>query len=251
MFGAVLLAGVAVPASATTTFGQFLQKTPSARLFQYLKQDSGATKKAELHTTATAASSVTGSIPIYYLMSVAGLPADLTGLQDAHLTVDFISNVGTTASGSSRSQLFDTVTNGSISIIRDTAAAEGTGARTNLLTVSFTNGQLDANQGAAAFTFKTTASSVITYSSDFLDFSKVIDKDFSFSFSGANPTFQAAPGSSSRSMRFSGTGTFASDPAPRIPGVPEASTWAMMMVGFGAAGAALRSNRRREQAWAI
>ena len=244
---AALLAGIAVPANAAVTFGQFLQKDPSARLFQYLKQDVGLTKKAELHTTGTAASSTTASIPVYYLMSVAGLPADLTGLQDAHLTVDFLSNVGTTASGLSRSQVFAT---GSISLIRDTAAAEGLGTRTNLLTVTFTDAELDASQGAGAFTFKSNALSSITYSSDFLNFAKVITKDFSFSFSGANPTFQAAPGSSSRSMRFSGTGTFASDPAPVIPGVPEASTWAMMMVGFGVAGAALRTSRRSKELFA-
>lgn len=250
MLSAILLAGVAVPTNAATTFGQFLQKNPSARLFQYLKQDSGATKKAELRTTGTATGNTLASIPIYYLLSVPGLPADLQSLQDAHLTVDFISNAGTTGTGTSRSQLFDHNVTGTISITRDTAAAEGLNSRTNLLTVSFTDAELDASQNAGAFTFKSIGSSAITYTSDFLDFTNVTGKDFSFSFSGANPTFSAVLGSSGRSTRFSGTGTFASDPAPRVPGVPEASTWAMMVLGFGAAGASLRSSRRREHAFA-
>jgi hypothetical protein len=241
------MAGVSMPAHAdTTTFGQFLQRTPGARLFQYVKQDSGATRKAEIRTTGTANGNTVASIPIFYIMSVANLPADLTGMQNAHLTIDFVSNLGTTGTGSTRVQMFDTVTAGSISIIRDTAAGEGAGTRTNLLTVSFTNAELDASQGAGSFTFKTNPGSVITYTSDFLDFSHVVAKDFSFSFSGASPTFSANVGSSSRTTRFSGTGTFASDPVPVVPGVPEASTWVMMMAGFGVAGMALRNGRRRK-----
>ena len=236
--GAVLAAASAVPAQATTTFGQFLQRNSSSRLFQYLKQDVGATKKAEIHTTATQVNNTTASIPIYYIFSMAGLPADLIGQQDAHLTVDFISNVGTTGVGSSRAQLFDTVTNGSISIIRDTAAAEGTGTRKNLLTVSFSNAELDAGQLDGSFTFKTNSLSVITYTSDFVAFNPWAAKDFSLSFSGANPTFSSVLGSSSRSMRFSGTGTFA------VEAVPEASTWGMMVAGFGMLGFAMR---RRSQ----
>ncbi len=244
---ALLVAGASVPVqAATTTFGQFLQRNPSQRLFEYVKEDVGASKKAELRTTGTATGNTLASIPVYYIMSVAGLPADLTGLQNAHLTVDFISNLGTTASGTSRVQMFDTVTAGSISIVRDSAALEGLNTRTNLLTVSFTNAELDASNGSGSFTFKTNPLSVITYTSDFLDFSAVVSKDFSFSFSGASPTFSAVTGSSGRTTRFSGTGTFASDPAPLVPSVPEASTWAMMLVGFGAAGVAMRSGRRNK-----
>jgi len=238
--GALLMAGGSVAAHADTlTFGQFSQRNPSARLFQYVKLDSGATKKAEIHTTGTATGNTTASIPVYYIFSLFSLPADLTGIQSAHLTVDFISNLGTTGTGASRTQLFDTITSGSIKIIRDTPAAEGTGSRTDLLTVSFTNAELDASQNGGSFTFKSNSNSAITYTSDFVSFSPLADKDFSFSFSGANPTFSSVLGSSSRGMRFSGTGTFAVQP------VPEASTWAMMVAGFGVIGFGLR---RRSQA---
>ena len=243
---ALLLAGALAPANAaTTTFGQFLQRTPNARLFQYVNHDSGTHKSAEIRTTGTASGNAVASIPIFYIMSVPGLPVDLIGLQNAHLTVDLVSNLGTTGSGLSRVQLFDTVTSGTISIVRDTAAAEGANSRTDFLTVSFTNAELDASNSSGSFTFKTNPTSVITYTSDFLDFSQVVSKDFSFSFSGANPTFSAPLGSSGRNSRFSGTGTFASDPAPFFPGVPEASTWGMMVLGFGAAGLAMRNGRRR------
>jgi len=232
--GAALLAASAMPVQAATqTFGQFIQKVAS-RQFSYTNQDSGALKKAEI--TAT-------SVPIYYQMSASGLPADLSGLQDATLSVDFISNLGTTGSGASRTQLFDTVTSGSISITRVTAAAEGNGTRTNLLTVSFTNAELDASQNNGSFTFKSNNNSAITFSSDFLNFTNVVSKDFSFSFSGSSPTFNAPLGSSSRGMTFAGSGTFASDPAPIVVGVPEPASWALMLGGFGMLGATLRTRK--------
>jgi hypothetical protein len=236
--GAALLASAAVPAQAATeTFGQFIQKTVSARAFSYTNQDSGANKKAEIKGT---------DIPVYFLLGLSGLPADLVGLQDAHLTVDFVSNLGTTAgsSANSRVQMFDTVGTGSISFIRDTAAGEGNGSKTNLLTVSFSNAELDASNGNGSFTFKSNSNSVITFTSDFLDFSHVVDKDFSFSFSGASPTFNAALGSSGRSTTFSGSGTFASDPAPLVFGdVPEPASWALMFGGFGLLGMTLRTRK--------
>jgi hypothetical protein len=140
--------------------------------------------------------------------------------------------------------MFDTLTAGSISFTRDTAAAEGNGTRTNLLTVSFTNAELDASQNGGSFTFKSNANSVITFSSDFLDFTNVLGKDFSFSFSGGNPSFSATVGSSGRNTAFSGSGTFASDPAPLVVGsVPEPASWAMMLVGFGAVGGAVRRQK--------
>jgi hypothetical protein len=235
--GATILAASAVPAQAETeTFGQFIQKSPSSRLFSYTKLDSGATKKAEIKAT---------NIPVYFQFGLDWLPADLADLQDAHLSVDFVSNLGTTlgSTATSRVQMFDTATAGSISFIRDSAAAEGLGTRTNLLTVSFTKAELDASQNNGSFTFKSNADSVITFTSDFLDFSNVVSKDFSFSFSGASPTFNAPVGSSSRGMAFSGSGTFASDPAPLVSGVPEPASWAMMLGGFGLLGLTLRTRK--------
>lgn len=236
--GAALMVVSAVPAhAATETFGQFIQQSPGTRLFTYTKQDVGTTKKAEIKGT---------SIPVYYLLAAAGLPADLVGLQNATLSVDFISNLGATMGNTSsdRVQMFDTVTSGSISFTRATAAAEGNGTRTNLLTVSFTNAELDASQNNGSFTFKSNNNSVITFTSDFLDFSHVVDKDFSFSFSGSSPTFNAPVGSSSRSLSMSGSGTFASDPAPLVVGgVPEPASWAMMLGGFGLLGATLRTRK--------
>lgn len=252
-----VLATVATPAFATdtTTFAQFFQSNPSAKLFRYENLDVGATKSAHIYSTSTANSTVYGGIAIGFAFGVDNLPLDLDGLQDAHLWVNFLSTTGTTGTGTNRIQTFG---NGTISMLRDTPADEGTAPRTNLLSVSFTNAELDASQNGGSFTFKSTAGSTIGYTSDFLDFTGLVAEDFSFSFSGASPTFSATLGSSGRNTRVSGTGTFASNPVPVITGspptpvegVPEASTWAMLLVGFGAIGAMMRAGRKPKDLFA-
>lgn len=242
-----LLAGSAAPAFAnddTITFGQFFQQDSAARLFRYKNEDTMTGKGAEIYTTL---STTPGSIPIFFLLSADNLPADLSGPQDAGLSVDFISTSGTTGTGNGRIQAFGS---GTISILRNLPAAEGNNGRVNLLSVTFTNADLDANQNSGSFTFKSNDNSVITYTSDFLDFSNVLSEDFSFSFSGASPKFNALLGSSSVNSRFSGTGTFASNPAPLTFDVPEASTWTMLFLGFGAVGAVMRAGRRQRDLYA-
>jgi len=235
--GAALLAAVAAPANAVT-FAQFLQTNSNNALFSYTNLDSGATKKAEITGTA---------IPVGLSLSVPGLPADLAfalQLSDPNaavtMTLDLVSNHGTTGAGSSRNQLFDT---GTISFTRATAAAEGTGTRTNLLTIGFTNGLLSATQNNGSMTFASTGTSAITYTSDFLDFTNVLSEDFALSFSGSNPNFLAPLGSSSHSFTMSGSGTFNAEPAPVVPGVPEPASWGLMVMGFGALGASMRGRK--------
>ena len=245
--GALLVSASSSAWASSVTFGQFFQKSTSSRLFRYKNKDVGATRAAEIYTIPTPGSTTLGSIPVFYVMGGGVLPADLTGPQNALLTVDFFSSQGTTGAGSSRVQLFDS---GTITITRTTPALEGLNSKTNLLTVTFTNAELDASQNNGSFTFKSNANSVITYSSDFMNFSNVITKDFSLSFSGSNPTFQSPIGKSAKNMTFSGTGTFASDPAPITIGAPEASTWAMLVLGFGGIGALMRSGRRSKDLFA-
>lgn len=240
--GGALLLSSAVPAFAddpdSITFGQFFQQDSSQRLFRY----DGTATGAEIYTTSSATSNDFGAIPILFLLSGDSiLPAyvsALTGTQDAHLSVDFLSDSGTTGTDSARIQAFG---NGTITITRDTPI----GGLNNLLTVIFTNAELDASQDSGSFTFKSNASSTITYSSDFMNFGNLAGEDFSLSFSGASPKFSAVLGSAGVDTRFSGTGTFAS-----TLGVPEISTWAMLFFGFGAVGAVMRAGRRQKDLFA-
>jgi hypothetical protein len=236
---ALLFCGSAPAFADPITFGQFFQQNGDQRLFRYKNEDTQTGKGAEIYTTSTQTSTALGSIPIFFLLSGDDLLPALLGPQDSRLTVDFISTTGTTAgTGSGRVQTFG---NGTISILRNLPV----GGLTNLLSVTFTNAELDADQNSGSFTFKSNADSGLTYTSDFLDFSSIAAANFSFSFSGASPRFSAALGSSSVNTRFSGTGTFA-----YTPGVPEISTWAMLFVGFGAVGALMRSGRRQKDLYA-
>lgn len=239
--GALLFASAA-PALAdndATTFGQFFQQNSDQRLFRYKNEDSGSGKGAEIYTTASVGSNDPGAIPVFFLLSADALPADLSGPQDARLSVDFISTTGTTAgSGTGRVQTFG---NGNITILR----AVPLGGLDDLLTVTFTNAELDADQNSGSFTFRSNEDSSITYTSAFLDFTNVGGENFSFSFSGASPRFSAALGSSGVNTRFSGTGTFAG-----TPDVPEISTWAMLLLGFGTVGVVMRAGRRQRDLYA-
>jgi hypothetical protein len=236
-----LLIGSAAPALAddnSVTFGQFFQQNGGQRLFNYINA-LPLSVGAEIYTTASEASNVPGAIPIFFLLSGDNLPVDLDDPQDARLSVDFISTTGTTAgSGTGRVQAFGS---GTISILRSAPLS----GLSNLLSVTFTNAELDADQNSGSFTFKSNQDSSITYTSDFLSFGNITGADFSFSFSGASPKFSAALGSSSVNTRFSGTGTFAA-----TAGVPEISTWGMLFIGFGAVGALMRAGRRQKDLYA-
>lgn len=217
---------VASPASATTTFAQFLQAIPNARIFTYTNVNSVGTK-ATLGT-------VGGSNIV--------VVSDLGTL--ASPTLATISLVGTSSVlptvGSSISQLFS----GSMVFTLLAPQLGLSGWSTNALKVTFTNAALLAAPGGAAPTLQSSAGSTITYDSDFADLTGVTSEDFSLSFSGSSVPLSMI-GSRLPNFRVSGSGTFAAV----IP-VPEPASWGLMLVGFGLAGATLRTARRRSAAFA-
>lgn len=108
----------------------------------------------------------------------------------------------------------------------------------NLLTVTFTDAVLTGGGTSGVFFDAQPGVGTITYTSDFIDFSTSTAEDFALSFSGLTHPL------GSETWTADGTGTFANDNRERPGGsVPEPATWAMMIVGFGAAGAVLRRRR--------
>ena len=211
---------VASPAHATTTFAQFLQAIPQARIFIY-SNTVGATK-AKLSTSA---------------LSNTVLVSDLGSL--ASPTLATVNLVGTATAlptvGSSISQLFS----GSMTFTLLAPQLGLSGWSTDALTVTFTNAEFLASPGGQAPTLQSSAGSTITYQSDFVDLSGVTDEDFSLSFSGASVPLSMV-GTRLPNFRVSGSGTFAAV----IP-VPEPASWSLMLVGFGLAGATLRTVRKQ------
>jgi hypothetical protein len=124
-------------------------------------------------------------------------------------------------------------------------------AGANLLTGTFTQATIVGQTGGTSGSLSgSTPGSVITYTSDFLDFTGTTARDFSMSLtaitslvSNANSGVNSVAGRSLRSFRATSTGSFSSNPAPAITVVPEPQTWGLMIVGFAMVGATLRRRK--------
>src|SRR5262249_1037465 len=174
--------------------------------------------------------------------TIVGLPADLSGIQSAHITFTSFTTLGPTVSSNG----FDNIFNGSgansamITITRDTAAAEGNGSRTILLQGVFTPFTFSGSGGSGGFS-ASSISGTVTFSSDFLDFGAAIQRDIGLSFSSIVPSLSIGANGFFNNFSAAGTGTFSSNPVPVF--IPEPSTY--MLMGVGLASAAVWLLRRR------
>ena len=174
---------VAKAASTPITFANFAETgTPgSANTFAY--NDNGPSGDAEL------VSSVSIPVSFNFVSITSGLPSDLQGVQNATLTLTSSTTtpvVTTPIFGETAAfqQIGTTVTNAVLTITRDTPAAEGNNLRQNLLTMDFTGvlgGLLGSN--VPVLQGSTSNGNVVTYTSDFLNFTSVTGSDFNVAFS--------------------------------------------------------------------
>lgn len=202
-----------------TTFAQFFQNA-GGNPFSYTSTGTAGSGGSALFGVNSLA------IDFKYF-SIAGLPADLSGFQSAHLTFTSFSTLGATPSGNR----FDEIFNGSgansamITITRDTPALEGTGSRTILLQVVFTPFTFSGSGGSGGFS-ASSLSGTVNFSSDFLDFTNAIQRDVGLSFSSIIPGLTLGPNGFFLDFTAAGTGTFSSNPVPTF--IPEPSTYALL-----------------------
>jgi PEP-CTERM motif len=251
IFSGAIVVGSASTASATpASFAQFSEASPGGNLFAL------NTTTPETDFGTSTGGPLGAAIPVNFTyLTLSGLPVDLQGVQQATLsmTSSTVSPVITGFGGTVATQSFTgagTLPN-SISIIRDTPAAEGLGAMDNLLTITFTNSTLIGILGNSApqMTADTaTAGVVVTYSSDFLTFANG-EKNFSLTFSSWNTPGDGnglATNGNLQALLFqaataAGAGTFGGSASVFIP---EPST--MVLAGIGVVGLALAARRRRK-----
>ena len=188
--GAIMLGFAPGLRAATITFAQFQEATTgsNANEFAYLNNGpgTGSTADAELVTDPSGAAGAAILVVFNYLSFSGAFPADLQGPQNATATLTS-SSTSDVATGFSDSIDDQQITGTGemtdvLAITRDTPAAEGSGSRTNLLTMTFT-GQLFGEIGG--LTPQLSGSNVtytVNYSSDFLTFTGSTERDYSITF---------------------------------------------------------------------
>ena len=151
-------------------------------------------------------------------------------------------------SGNQWSQAFSGGTLSFTSTAAFTLGANSYAAGSNILSLTFTGGDLSGTVGATTGSAQVSipGDSFTSVSSDFLSFPPVYLTDFSISLSNVTPRFAfGGPGglgtqANGRFNNFTarGSGDFTADM------VPEPETWAMMLLGFGLVGFARRRQVR-------
>lgn len=221
-----------VPAAAITTFAGF---TPS---------DTSPNVRYSNGSLFTAMGGVGGpaSVDVLFSILVGGMPS-LQGLSASYtLNANVPPGVLPAAGAFNLS-----AATGAFSILSNEAINTGGmmyAAGANLLSGTFTGGFLDGTvEGTAGVLRGSTDGGVtINYTSDFLNFNNIGSFDFSFPLTAVAPPFGPG-GGTIRDFNASMGGQFSSEPAPTLGGVPEPTTWAMLVLGFGLVGVSARRRK--------
>jgi hypothetical protein len=216
----LLVSATLTNAQTTTTFAQYTQKTNG--------QDYTFTNNLSNATFRTTNLNVGSAVNFTYL-GVVGLPAQLSGPQDAHVFVSGCTNVFASVVNGRLVQSFNNQlcnTPFTIRVVRDTPYL----GRTNLLTATVSpvgtsypelSGDQTAGSGSAAFT-AATGPQVVTFTSDFVSFSGTTIRNLALALSSINPNYSLGF-NFLNSFTAAGTATFAANQTP-IFLIPTAAT---------------------------
>lgn len=253
ILGVAALASLAsaVPASAViTTFATFSPVT-SARNVRWVN---GATKTTASNTGNSSSSGFfyTISSPTANAPGIADVKFDFLQLPVlGMLDADFFMDVTVTATpAQSLSGIYiQQVMTGTFSFKSKNAFSLGMtayAAGSNLLSGSYTNAAIVGTSSSGSFAGNNTnLGSLLTFTSDVLNFTGVGDTDFSMSLTSLTPSFFSLSSMTAlRSFRAVAGGQFSTDPAPEAP-VPEPEVWTLLVVGFGLIGVQVRRRARR------
>jgi len=188
----LLSAASAVHAAGPVTFAQAIETSANADANVFAYNNNSATPDATIGTSTGGALGAAIPISFTYLSGAGILPADLMGVQNAtiSMTASTTKTVATAFGGTFADQAIDGLGSfvDTIKLTRTMAAGEGTGLRTNLLTVTFT-GNLEGAVGGTtpSLNADTSLNDTVIYSSDFLSFVGSTQQDFNVAFSSWDP----------------------------------------------------------------
>ncbi len=262
VFKVALAAGVAgaalaaQPAGAViTTFATFSVPNANANFrFVNTGNSSVRTTDATYYTTATKTATTPGTALVRFSFLQPQFAAYVT-----NTTAAFTLN-GTVAKNSTVTNtagfLLQQGVSGSFSFLSTTAITVGGplfiphtyAAGSNLLSGTFSKGVIGGSGSSGSESDSNVApGSMVTFTSDFLDFTPTVERDLSLALSSIVPSLSQHAGVNRALSTFRAVagGQFSSDPAPLINGivvVPEPGVWVLMIAGFGLVGV---STRRR------
>jgi len=251
---ALIIAGVSAPAMAVITPFATFSPVGTAANMKLIKSISGSVTTYKIGTQASASvnNALFGSAPVSFTYLQSALGGGFTSVKASFTFL--ATSVGVPFMDSNIDKLPGFT--GTFSFISTEAFTDayGTtyGVGTNLISsqLAFDGALFSGKNGGTtgALNDSTLSGSTINFSSDVLNFSQTVQRDFSLSFSSISPSLsETGTGANTtiRAFRTTGGGLFSSDPAPLVNGVPEPASWMMMMVGFGAVGSMIRTSRRQ------
>lgn len=208
-----------------------------------------ATAGGRFFTIATPTSTTAGAVASKFTFLNPVLYA--LGSLDAAYSFDATATPGSVAQ-TAGSFVYQPIVSGTFSFIY-TGASDITVNRvvyhtgSNLLSATFTGGTIAGQTGAtsgSATASTSVAGETITYTSDFIDFSRTTAQDLSISLSSITRGLNAGSFQALRSFATTTTGSFSTDPLPTLTSAtPEPASWALLITGFGLVGAARRGRR--------
>lgn len=214
-----------VPASAITAFATF---TPQSNL-PNIAYDGDASGNGTLSSL--------GAPVTFNFLDPLGMTT--TASFDALMNLTATTTSGTVFSGIG----ILPVTTGTLSFTSASAVTYMGKTGTNLLTVNFSGGSFTGLIGGSTATYgNSTPPNSVTFTSDFIDFSTSTARDLALAINAINPLLsQANTGGNVADFTGTVSGNFGTDAGGGIGnGVPEPTSWALMIGGFAMVGAFAR-----------
>jgi hypothetical protein len=239
---AMALGAVAAPAlSGTVLFADYDTGASNARNFRFVNGGSGDSDSAALYTISSPSGVVPGATDVRFsffddpalpdFFQLAALFTFQASVTDTPALYDGVTYTQTGLDGS-----FQFVYNGPTGVVDGFSLIKGVSV---LFSGTFDNAWLTGRGGVGGVQLSGSNGGTATYSSAYYDVAAFHDDEFTFHLGAIGPVV-------SRANATSALNSFRAHVAGEFQGVvPEPAAWALMIVGFGGAGAALRRNRRR------